>query len=329
MTAVLTAATLLLSPAATRTSDVQRAMNVLAGTPGVVGAIGALYTGGKRVGQGTAGSRLLGGKGGRIPPGARFRVGSQTKLMTMAIVNQLVKEGKVALDDKLGDVLSGVPVEAADEITVQQLLRHTSGIPDFFETGKFGDFDFTTYYAPIDLVKAAGTLPRTDTGFHYSNTNYVLLGMVIEKVTGHSYRAELQRRIFTPFGMRDTYLPVRPPEGIVGPHGHGYFPDGKGVLRDVDRQNASYGGAAGGVISTADDLSAFYRSVGQQPGMPGELCGGYRAYAGQAPGFLAITFVSPDGNRQFVVSATLSVKDPEPVDAAIRKAAESVLCPSD
>ncbi|MFI6322154.1 hypothetical protein ACIBG8_31785 [Nonomuraea sp. NPDC050556] len=93
----------------------------------------------------------------------------------------------------------------------------------------------------------------------------------------------------------------------------------------MDRQNASYGGAAGGVISTADDLSAFYRSIGQ----PGELCGGYRAYAGQAPGFLAITFVSPDGSRQFVVSATLSVKDPRPIDDAIRKAAESVLCPTD
>ncbi len=159
--------------------DVQQAMKDLAKTDGVVGAIGELYVDGRRKGQGSAGTRLLGGKGGHIPAASRYRVGFQTKLMTATVVLQLVKEGKLGLGDTLAAVLPQVAqqdlVERAGEITVQQLLRHSSGIPDFFASGKFGDaFDFTTYYSPIDLVKASREVPRTGepgAGFAYSNTN--------------------------------------------------------------------------------------------------------------------------------------------------------------
>ncbi|MFC4114386.1 serine hydrolase domain-containing protein [Nonomuraea zeae] len=129
--------------------DVRQAMSNLANIDGVVGAIGQVYVDRRRAGQGTAGSRLLDGKGGRVPPDSRYRTGSQTKQMTAAVLLRLVAKGRPGLDDKLAGVLPEVTrqdlVERADEITVRQLLRHTSGIPDFFASGQFDDpFDFTT-----------------------------------------------------------------------------------------------------------------------------------------------------------------------------------------
>ncbi|MEV6159964.1 serine hydrolase domain-containing protein [Nonomuraea sp. NPDC052129] len=341
-----------------QTGNVQEALNALAKTTGVVGAIGEVYVDGKRISQGSAGSRLLNGKGGKIPAGSRYRVGSQTKQMTATVLLQLVKEGKLGLDDKLSAVLPQVAqqdlVERADEITVRQLIRHTSGIPDFFTTGLFDNFDFTTYHPPIELVKATRGLPRTGAPgekFTYSNTNYVLLGMIIEKVTGHTVPAELTRRVFAPLGMSHTYLPTKPPMGIKGPHGHGYYPDAQGKPRDVDRQNASFGYAAGGVISTARDASAFRRAFVQgkllpaslqkvitdppedappQPAPGSRLCGGeppVQAIAGSGPGFVAATFTSLDGRLQFAVSATLSMSNMDFSPAAIDQAAKAVFCP--
>ncbi|AQZ62441.1 hypothetical protein BKM31_14100 [[Actinomadura] parvosata subsp. kistnae] len=353
-----------------RRGDVQRALAALAESPQVVGAIGEVYVDGERVGKGSAGTRLLNGKGGRIPTGARFRVGSQTKQMTGVVVLQLVKEGKLALDDKLSDLLPEVAekdlVERAGEITLQQLVQHTSGIPNFFDDELVDTFDFTTSYPPIELVKKSRTLPRTQEPgekFSYSNTNYLLLGLIIERNTGHTLAAEFERRVFDPVGMDDSYLPTTFPGGIKGPHGHGYFPDSTGKLRDVDRLNMSYGYAAGGVISTAHDISAFQRAFAQnrllpeelkkvlmgpprsapqpsgqpseggggQPQRPAPPCGGEPAITslkGSAPGFNAVTFTTPDGRTQFALSATLAVSNIDPsLDPLLVKAAEAVFCP--
>ncbi|WP_049562611.1 serine hydrolase domain-containing protein [Nonomuraea sp. SBT364] len=322
--------------------DVQRAITNLAKTDGVVGAIGEVYVGGERVGKGTAGSRLLGGKGGRIPSDSRFRIASQTKLMEATVVLQLVGEGKLGLDGKLGDLLPEHDFpDGAETITVRDLIRHTSGIPDFLESGAFDVFDFTTAYKPIDLVKAAYTLPLGELGrYRYSTTNYVLLGMIIERVTGHDRAVEFKRRLFAPLGMKSTYLATRVSDRIKGPHGHGYSPDAKGRPRDVDRLNAtSYG--AEGAISTAHDVSAFYRALGQGKLVPADLqrqlprpfpglCGGTVSSAsGGMPGITSTTFSSADGRIQFAVAATLKVDNEKAtaVGEAVNRAAEAVLCP--
>ncbi|WP_433334865.1 serine hydrolase domain-containing protein [Spirillospora sp. CA-294931] len=339
-----------------RGGDVQRAMDALANSPEVVGAIGELYVDGERVGRGSAGTRLLDGEGGHIPSSARYRVGSQTKQMTATVLLQLVEEGRLGLDDTLADVLPVVAerdlVERAEEITVRQLIRHTSGIPDFFATRLPDSFDMTTRYRPVDLVKMSRRLPPTGNPgerFSYSNTNYFLLGMIIERETGNSLATELMRRIFVPAGMSRSYLTSKPPEGIRGPHGHGYYPDPQGRLHDMDRLNASYGWAAGGVVSTARDVSAFQRAFAQNKLLPaepqrvitdppegapppsGRLCGGtpqLRAVAGSAPGYNAVTFTTADGRSQFAVSATLRVHNADPaVQAALNRAAEAVFCP--
>ncbi|WP_067474031.1 serine hydrolase domain-containing protein [Actinomadura hibisca] len=348
--------------------NVQKAMEEVAKAPGVVGAVGGAYVDGKAVGSGSGGSRLLDGKGGRIPANARFRIGSQTKQMVATVVLQLVEDGRFGVDDKLGDLLPVVVeqdlVERADEITVRQLLRHTSGIPDWYaakpnpdgsegEDPSFDVFDFTTRYRPLDLVQWSRDRPRTgEPGekWSYSNTNYTLLGMIVERSTGHGLAAELHRRLFGPVGMARTYLPVKPPEGIKGPHGHGYYPDAGGRPRDVDRFNASIAGSAGGVVSTAHDVSAFQRAFTQGRLLPPELQrvltdrlpGGLESFGktrsacgddlyiagGTGPGFLAMTFYSADGRRQFAVSATLSGKDTAGAGQAMGKAMETVFCPS-
>ncbi|TDD94134.1 serine hydrolase domain-containing protein [Actinomadura rubrisoli] len=335
----------------TQMGDVQQALNALAKTRGVVGAIGAAYVDGKRVDRGSAGSRLLDGKGGRIPANARYRIASQTKTMTATMLLQLVNEGKLGLEDKLGDLLPELVskdlVERASEITVRQLIKMTSGIPDYPASERFDGFDFTTRYRPVDLVKMAREMPRTgEPGekFSYSNTNFILLGMIIEKVTGHALPAEFNRRLFRPLGMTRTYLPTRPPQGIKGPHGHGYAPDAQGRPRDVDRLNASTMLGAGGVVSTARDVSTFFRafyggkllpaSLQQLITFPPRGCEGgkpeFTSHGGGAPGLLTSTYTTPDGRSQFALSVTLSIDhNDRSVVSAISQAAKEVVCPKE
>ncbi|WP_239123707.1 serine hydrolase domain-containing protein [Sphaerisporangium siamense] len=364
--AAATAAVLLLatvSPAtpagAAAIGDVQKAMEELAEAPGVVGAIGGAYVDGKPVGSGTAGSRLLNGKGGTIPADSRFRIGSLTKMMVATVLLRLVEEGRIGLDDELADLLPEVAadglVERAGEITVQQLVRHTSGIPDWFSRSgsaepAFDVFDFTTYYRPIDIVKMTRSLPRTgEPGetFTYSNTNYTLIGMIIEKVTGHTLAHELDRRLFRPLGMTRTYQVTKPPEGIKGPHGHGYHPDSTGALRDMHRFNASWGNGAGGVVSTTRDVSTFQRALDQGRLLPpslqevltgrprgsaqqgtGSCMDELKMFGGSAPGYIALTLFSDDGRRQFVISVTRSTYDDDAIIPAMVKAGEAILCPA-
>ncbi|WP_051819892.1 serine hydrolase domain-containing protein [Streptomyces sp. NRRL S-920] len=347
--------------------NVQKAMEELAQIPGVVGVVGGAYANGKSLGLGSAGSRLLDGEGGRIPANARFRIWSQTKQMVATVVLKLVEKGELGVDDKLSDLLPEVVekdlVTRADEITVRQMIRHTSGIPDWYAEkpnpdGSEGDpsfdvFDFTTPYRPLDLVRWSRDRPRTGEPGEkraYSNTNYTLLGMIIERVTGHDLATELRTRLFEPLGMTRSYLMVKPPDGVKGPHGHGYYPGTDGRPRDVDRYNAGLAGAgAGGVVSTAHDVSAFNRAFSQGKLLPPELeriltdrptaahLRGNNSNSscsddlfitgGSAPGSVAMTFYSADGRRQLALSFTLSVK-PNAVQLDVGKAVESIFCPS-
>ncbi|MFG6202262.1 serine hydrolase domain-containing protein [Nonomuraea sp. JJY05] len=371
--AAATAAALLLATASPATAasaavaaavgDAQQAMEKLAKTPGVVGAIGGAYVDGKAAGKGTAGSRLLNGKGGTIPADSRFYIGSQTKAMVATVLLQLVEKDKLGLDDKLAGLLPEVAadglVERADEITVQQLIQHTSGIPDWWSRSgstepAFDVFDFTTYYRPIDIVETTRGLPRTgEPGekFTYSNTNYTLIGRIIEKVTGHTLADELDRRLFRPLGMTRTYALTKPPEGIKGPHGHGYYADSTGALRDMHRANASWGFGAGNVVSTTRDVSTFQRAFDQGRLLPASLrkvlaggsAGGdgrgsarqgtekcednLNMQGGSGLGYTTLILYSTDGRRQFEISVTRSTTDDAIIPEMI-KAGQAVLCPT-
>ena len=151
-----------------------------------------------------------------IVAGDHFKIGSLTKAYTATVVLQLVGEGKLSLDDSVQQRLPGV-VPNGSKITIRQLLNHTSGLFDFENEPRYlkpylsGNFGY--HWAPRQLVTMAVShkpLFAPGTRWSYSNTNYVVAQLIVEKVTGHTIGAELKRRIFQPLGLRNTIYPIKP-----------------------------------------------------------------------------------------------------------------------
>ncbi|TDC80304.1 serine hydrolase domain-containing protein [Actinomadura sp. 7K507] len=267
--AAVTGGTVAGAQAETRT-DLQRSLDGIV-SAGAVG-VQAEAIGKHRAWRGTSGTARL--KGGRpVPRRGLFRIGSTTKTFTATVVLQLVAEHRVGLDDPVERYLPG-RVPNGENITVRQLLNHTSGLREYLEdTRKFPlqgqDFLDRMRFAdqaPRELARAGVRLPPLfppGTDWRYSNTNYVLAGLIIEKVTGRSYAEEVQRRIIRPLGLGDTSLPGKR-TSIPGPHAHGYIEVTKdGTTRPVDitRLNPSWAWAAGEMISTTGDLNRFFAAL--------------------------------------------------------------------
>lgn len=194
-----------------------------------------------------------------------FRIGSMTKMFVATVVLQLVGEHRVVLDAPVERYLPGVVRGHGNDgraITVRQLLQHTSGIPDYLDYLSEREVleDPLAHHDPADLVNLALAHPPTfepGTGWSYSNTNYLLAGMLIEKVTGHTYGQEIRRRIITPLGLRRTYVPGDA-SVIPGPHPRGYARPGQDApLMDLTAINPSVAGASGSMISSGTDLNRF------------------------------------------------------------------------
>ncbi|MFF3750226.1 serine hydrolase domain-containing protein [Streptomyces sp. NPDC002018] len=207
----------------------------------------------------------------------RFRVGSVTKTFVATVLLQLEAEGTVDLDDTVETTLPGLVRGNGHDgrgITLRQLLNHTSGIynytgDDEFVRKVFGDGFLEHRYdtwKPRDLVGLAMRhRPEFQPGteWSYSNTNYVLAGLVIEKVTGRSYATEIDRRILRPLRLRATGVPgtdVRMPR----PSGRAYStlsPDPAAPVHDVTELDPTVAGAAGAMISSTADLNRFYSAL--------------------------------------------------------------------
>ncbi|MEO3885338.1 serine hydrolase domain-containing protein [Nonomuraea sp. B5E05] len=283
-----------------------------------------------------------------VPREARFRIASLTKSMVAAVVLQLVREGRVSLEERIATRLPGL-VEGGDRITVRQLLNHTGGLADYAQAPEFADpARLTRTYTPRQLVAEAERLPRPERGrFSYSNTGYILLGLLVEKVTGHDLGAELKRRIFRPARMTRTYLPLTRPD-IRGPHATGYYlpkgadPDVPGSLKPITRLNPSFAWAAYGVVSDARDVNRFYQAlfggrlvtrdllsqmrtgVGtpQAPVFPryglglesaGLTCGELWGATGAIPGYQTFAFADAAGRRRMTLSVNVHRSDPKVV----------------
>ncbi len=204
--------------------------------------------------------------GAPMRAGMRGRIGSITKSFTAVAVLQLAGEGRIALDAPVARYLPGLIDRNGYDgrtITVRSLLRHTSGLPDHMDTfPTTEDFRFR-HFEPRELVDRALGLPRPEGTWHYSTTNYVIAGMIIEKVTGRTWADEVERRIIAPLRLRDTYWPGDE-TGIRGPHPRGYVrttEDGTVRWKDYTEMNLSAGWAGGALISSTRDVSTFFGAL--------------------------------------------------------------------
>ncbi|MFD9072003.1 serine hydrolase domain-containing protein [Streptomyces lasiicapitis] len=215
-----------------------------------------------------------------VPWGAYYRIGSDTKPFTAAVTLQLAGEGRLALDDTVERWLPGLVDGNGNDgrrITLTNLLRQTSGLNDYVAVGGGAD-DFTPegylkgrfrVSSPRQQVKAATSrpplwLPDADDPagerrWGYSNTNYVLLGLVIERVTGHPWAQEIHERVIAPLGLRHTFVPGTSAY-VPQPTATAYtqFPGGP---RLTDTSLVTGGGADGGIISTTHDHAVFLRAL--------------------------------------------------------------------
>jgi D-alanyl-D-alanine carboxypeptidase len=200
-----------------------------------------------------------------------FRAGSIMKPFISTVVLQLVEEGKLSLDDALPAVLPGRVIARfpdAAHITVRMLLDHTSGIPDYASTKEFERkvlADPRRHWKVnefLDLAASRAPSFPPGKGWGYSNTDYNLLGLVIEQATGKPWRAVIRERIIDRLGLKHTSLPEPGHNSIGSDAAHGYeLVNGK--LRDVTDVDPSMADAAGGdaLVTTTADLAHFLNAV--------------------------------------------------------------------
>ncbi len=226
--------------------------------------------------------------GSVIPPraGTHFRIASNTKTMTSAVIMLLAQDGKIALADPVSKYVAGVP--NGDNITIAELLKMRSGLYNYTAAPELAaslDHDPTRAWTPAEVLAIAfkhKPLFPPGQAYDYCNTNYALLGLIAEKIEHKPLASIFQTRLFGPLGIRDTRLPADASTTLPEPYAHGYLYGGSayaladmpypaalraaakaGTLKPNDdtNQNPSYAAAAGGVISTADDLAIWIRAL--------------------------------------------------------------------
>jgi D-alanyl-D-alanine carboxypeptidase len=260
----------------------------------------------------------------------RFRIGSETKTFVATVVLQLVGERRLSLADTVERWLPGL-VPGGQKITVRQLLNHTSGLFDYAEDKVFErQLDNPVkVWAPRRLVAiATAHAPLFPPGarWSYSNTGYILLGLIVEQATGSSLGSQLRKRIFAPLRLRATSFDTKPQ--IAGRHAHGYTRFRKPRLTDVSVISPSLLWAAGAIVSTADDLVRFHRALFRgrllRPGLLAAMettvrvtpeqryglgvfrtrwpCGVFWGHGGEIFGYETFADSRSDGKRDLVVA---------------------------
>jgi D-alanyl-D-alanine carboxypeptidase len=232
------------------------------------------------------GTTLLGRTG---PPRANthFRIASNTKTMTAAVIMQLVQENKLSVDDPISKYIAGVP--NGDNITIAELLEMRSGLYNYTDDPLMSatmDTDPAKVWTPAEVLAIAFAHPpnfRPDEKYEYNNTNYALLGLLVEKIDGKPLAQVMHDRLFGPLNLKDTLLPASPVNTIPEPFSHGYLYGSSSVAlvgeppysaevqnaaragtllpTDYTGINHSFAAAAGGVISTATDLAIWTRAL--------------------------------------------------------------------
>jgi D-alanyl-D-alanine carboxypeptidase len=368
-TITATAATAATTPAqhAYSQQDLQRDLDAITAT-GVPGVLAEVRTGDRQL-RGTSGVANL---DSRQPVNGNgfFRIGSNTKTFLSVVVLQLVAEHRLSLDDTVGHWLPGVVHGNGNDggaITVRELLQHTSGLHDYTddlqaqitspEAYRKLEFHQFSRQDLLDIALAHRPDNAPGAAWNYSNTNYILLGMVIEKVAHDSWENQVTRRIIIPLGLHHTYAPGTSTR-LPAPHATGYLIFDKNTRLDTTAENMSWAGSAGALISTAADLTRFWSAIGRGallgpaqtremrqtvpatggdsasvPGsryglgiffIPLSCGGGYWSHEGDVPGYNTIGAVSSDGRTTVALSVNSNVDDP--VLAAEYELVDHVMC---
>ncbi|HZE38239.1 MAG TPA: serine hydrolase domain-containing protein [Stackebrandtia sp.] len=363
LTAALFAANAIADPAthdALDTKALNQALDALAKESGT--SVVAEVRDGDEVWDASRGQRVTGGDDA-TQPGDHVRIASLTKSEITTVLLQLTGEKKLKLDDPIDKYLPGL-LPYKDTITIRELMGHTSGIPDFFvdiypslNVGVSHDIRTNRglEFTPEQIIKTAtkrklNFKPGTD--YSYSNTGYFVLGLLVEKLTGHKVQDEVGKRIWDKVGMNHTYWPGKD-ASIKGKHPHAYFATYDLLDNRVDTTEISptQFWAAGEIVSNVSDINRFYRAMfdgtlltkkqmaeaeklsEQSKGTYGLGLQAVEAKCDNVPGGTAIghtggglgystfSFHSPDGKRQATFTYTL---DPQMISPFSQKLFDAI-----
>ena len=209
-----------------------------------------------------------------MTPDVHHRIGSVTKTFTISLLLQAAAEGLLSLDDTIDQYREGVP--NGDEITLRQMANMTSGVANYGEDEQWANEVLSDPYrvwTPEELTQVGikgSPLFDPGTQWHYSNTNTVLLGLVLEQVTGETIGELYSKRIIEPLGLQGTSFPDLADSSLSEPHAQGYTLQGQSSGADpVDATDwsPSVAWTAGAMISTVGDLLAYGRALGTGEGL--------------------------------------------------------------
>ncbi|MFF8773288.1 serine hydrolase domain-containing protein [Kitasatospora sp. NPDC015120] len=311
--------------------------------------------------------------GQAVSPEGHFRMASVTKTFVATVVLQLVGEGRVSLDDPVERWLPGVVSGNGNDgraITVRHLLQHTGGLhddyPDYTSAQDFQQHRYDSYTPEQTVARAMAHRPdfRPGERWQYGNTGYVLLGMIVERVTGRPWHTEVGERITGPLGLAHTFRPGASPV-LPQPHARTYQRFGPGEpLVDVTEQVGQGTNGEAGLVSTTADLNRFFSALlGGELLRPAQLremkrtvkvgkefrqlmprardglglfsrplsCGGrYWGHEGGDAGWVTAAAVTADGRRAVTVSLSGVVADSGTdvlrVEQAVSKLVDDALC---
>ena len=278
---------------------------------------------------------------GEAPPlDGEVRIGSNTKTFVAVLVMKMVEEGKVKLDEPVETYLPGlIKGQGVDgkKITVRQLLQHTSGLPEYIDESAVDYFGTRNdYVSPRDLLDTALARPAQfapGAKFTYTNTNYIVLGLLAEHVGKRPIAEQIETKIVKPLGLKHTYMPGPGEKAFRGKHPRGYHTrDNKpGKLEDITEVDPSWAWAAGSMISTPSELNKFTQALHSgkllRQASVAEMkkvvatdkdgtyglgifsnklsCGVAWGHTGGMPGYLSARFLGPDGSAVTVVTTAM------------------------
>jgi D-alanyl-D-alanine carboxypeptidase len=347
--------------AASTPADVQRGLEQLTEAPGgPPGAIATMYRDGKV-------TVLRAGRADVRRPGApkatdHMRIASVAKAFSGAVALNLVRDGRLGLDDAIGQRLTGMPMSWG-AVTVRQMLNHTSGLPDYTQSKGFARQAKTNPRGFVSPSKIIGWV-RADplefapgSRYEYSNTDNIVIGLIVEAITGKSYGENLEEIVFGPAMLRQTSFPAKP--ALPKPFIHGYVTEPGEAPTDVSSFLSPSGAwASGAIVSTPRDLNAFIRSYlglkffsaaqqqeqmqfvpGGESSPPGPgansaglalfryktRCGSVYGHTGNFPGYVQWAAATADGTR----AVTTSLNIPAPTGkllAQLRQVQTTAVC---